>query len=179
LGLTGYYRRFIKDYGIICRPLFDSLKKNIFQRSEKQQQAFQQLKTLMSSPPVLALSDFSQPFILEADASGCGVGAVLMQNGRPISFLIKTLGPKALVSSTYEKEAIAILEALKKWKHYFASSSVIIRTDQQSLKYIHDQRLMEGIQHKLLIKLLRYNYKVEYKKAEKIKQPMHYQESII
>ena len=67
----------------------------------------------MSSPPVLALSDFSQPFILEVDASGSGVGAVLMQNGRPISFLSKTLGPKALVSSTYEKEAIAILEALK------------------------------------------------------------------
>jgi hypothetical protein len=123
----------------------------------------------MSTPPVLSLPNFTQPFVLEADASGNGVGAVLMQNGRPISFLSKSLGPKALSSSTYEKEAMAILEALKKWKHYFASTSVVIKTDQQSLKYIQDQRLAEGIQHKLLIKLLGFNYKVEYKKGRENK----------
>lgn len=119
----------------------------------------------MSSPPVLALPNFSQPFILEAGASSTGIGAVLMQNGRPISFLSKALGPKAAASSIYEKEVMAILEALKKWKHYLASTSVIIRTDQQSLKYIHEQRLVEGIQHKVLVKLLGFNYKVEYKKG--------------
>jgi len=64
---------------------------------------------------------------------------------------------------------MAILEALKKWKHYFASTSLIIKTDQQSLRYIHDQRLVEGIQHKLLVKLLGYNYKVEYKKGKENK----------
>lgn len=75
------------------------------------------------------------------------------------------MGPKAAAMSTYEKEAIAILEAIKKWKHYLASTSVIIRTDQQSLKYIQEQRLVEGIQHKLLVKLLGFNYKVEYKRG--------------
>jgi ribonuclease HI len=74
-----------------------------------------------------------------------------------------------MTASTYEKEAMAILEALKKWKHYFASTSVIIRTDQQSLKYIQDQRLVEGIQHELLVKLLGFNYKVEYKKGRENK----------
>ena len=72
------------------------------------------------------------------------------------------MGSKAAASLTYEKEALAIIEALKKWKHYFASTSLIIRTDQQSLKYIHEHKLLEGIQHKLLIKLLGYDYKVEY-----------------
>ena len=123
----------------------------------------------MSSPPVLALPDFSQPFILETDASGHGIGAVIMENGQPIAFFSKTLGPKATAASTYEKEAMAILEALKKWKHYFASSSIIIRTNQLSLKYIHDQRLVEGVQHKLLVKLLGYNYTVEYKKSKRIR----------
>lgn len=165
LGLAGYYRRFIKGYGIICRPLFDALKKQAFSWGDRQQEAFTSIKNIMSSPPVLALPDFSQPFILEADASGSGIGAVLMQGGRPISSLSKTLGPKAMALSTYEKEAMAILEAIKKWKHYLASTSVIIRTDQQSLKYIHEQRLVEGIQHKLLVKLLGFNYKVEYKRG--------------
>lgn len=146
-----------------------TLKKNAFLWSDKQEQAFQQIKLIMSSPPVLALPDFDQPFVLEADASGTRIGAVLMQGGRPISFLSRTLGPKASAASTYEKEAMAILEAIKKSKHYFASSSVIIRTDQQSLKYIHEQRLIEGIQHKLLVKLLQFNYKVEYKKGRENK----------
>lgn len=64
---------------------------------------------------------------------------------------------------------MAILEALKKWKHYIASTSVIIQTDQQSLKYIHEQRLIDGIQHKLLVKLLGIDCKVEYKKGRENK----------
>ena len=86
LGLTGYYRRLIKDYGIICRPLYDSLRKDDFQWIDRQTQTFQSLKQAMLSPPVLALLDFSKPFILEADASGHGIGAVLMQGGKPIAF---------------------------------------------------------------------------------------------
>lgn len=165
LGLSGYYRRFIKDYGIICRPMFDSLKKDSFSWQPQQQAAFEQLKLIMTQAPVLTLPDHTQPFILEADASGFGIGDVLMQQGKPLSFMSKTIGPKAAGMSTYDKEAVAILEALKKWKHYFAHSTLIIRTDQQSVKYIHDQRLTQGIQHKLLIKLLGYDYRIEYKKG--------------
>lgn len=116
----------MQGYGIICRPLFDALEKNAFLWTDSQTQAFQKLKTIMSTPPVLALPDFTKPFILEADASGSGIGVVLMQNGKPISFLSRTLGPKASAAPTYEKESMAILEAIKKWKHYFASTSVII-----------------------------------------------------
>jgi hypothetical protein len=111
----------------------------------------------MASPPILALPDFSKTFVLEADAMGL------------ISLLSRTLGPKSMAASTYEKEAMTILKAIKKWKHYFASTSVILRTDQQSLKYIQDQRLVDGIQHKLLVKLLGFNYKVEYKKGRENK----------
>lgn len=165
LGLAGYYRRFIAGYGIICRPMFDALKKDAFLWTDSQEQAFQTIKNKMMAAPVLAMPNFSAPFVLEADASGQGIGAVLMQNGQPISFMSKAIGPKAAAYSTYDKEALAIIEALKKWRHYFAASSVIIRTDQQSLKYIQEQKLTEGVQHKLLIKLLGYNYTVEYKKG--------------
>jgi transposase InsO family protein len=71
--------------------------------------------------------------------------------------------------STYDKEALAILEALKKWRHYFLDSDLIIKTDQKSLKYITEQKVAEGIQHKLLLKLLQFNYTIEYKKGKENK----------
>lgn len=72
--------------------MFSALNKDAFLWDTKQEQAFAEIKELMSSPLVLALPDFTQPFVLEADASGTGIGAVLMQNGRPIAFLSKALG---------------------------------------------------------------------------------------
>lgn len=113
LGLTGYYRRFIQDYGYICKPMFNALKKDNFHWTEEQQTAFNILKHKMTQAPVLALPDFSKPFVLEADACAYGIGAVLMQEGRPISFFSKTIGPRAATWSTYDKEALAIIEALK------------------------------------------------------------------
>lgn len=118
LGLAGYYRRFIRDYGLICRPLHDLLKKDSFLWTPTQTAAFEQLKYSLTNAPFLALPDFSLPFELECDASGAGVGAVLMQQHKPIAYYSKSLGPKAAALSTYEKEAIAILESLRKWRHY-------------------------------------------------------------
>jgi len=129
LGLTGYYRRLIKDYGIICRPLYDSLRKDDFQWIDRQTQTFQSLKQAMLSPPVLALLDFSKPFILEADASGHGIGAVLMQGGKLIAFFSKTLGPQDVTYSTYDKEAIEIIEALK-------NGNIILLVHQSLLELI-------------------------------------------
>jgi hypothetical protein len=70
LGLTGYYKIFIQGYNIICKPLFEALKKTGFLWKERQQYAFQQLKQIMTQAPVLALPNYKEPFILEADASG-------------------------------------------------------------------------------------------------------------
>lgn len=164
LGLAGYYRRFIKGYGLICRPLHDVLKKGNFSWQSAQEAAFRQLQQALISAPVLALPDFSQPFVLETDASGKGIGAVLMQQGRPIFYYSAALCPRNAALSTYEKEALAILEALKRWRHYLLGNNLTIKTDQQSLKFITDQKLTEGIQHKLMMKLLEFNFTIQYKK---------------
>ena len=165
-GLCGYYRRFVGNFGTIARPLHDVLKKDNFCWIDKQTSAFQQLKQAMTNVPVLALPNFTEPFVLETDASGTGIGAVMMQQGKPIAYYSSSLCPKNAALSTYEKEALAILDALKKWRHYFLATALIIRTDQESLKYIQEQKITEGIQHKLLLKLLGYNFTVEYKKGK-------------
>jgi len=104
LGLAGYYRRFVRHFGMISRPLTDLLKKQaLFVWTELQEQSFVALKTALTSALVLAMPNFSKPFVIETDASGTGVGAVLMQQGHPLAFLSKSLSPRLQGLSTYEK----------------------------------------------------------------------------
>jgi hypothetical protein len=102
LGLTGYYGRFVKGYGYIAKPLTQLLKKKQFQWSSEAHDAFISLKQAMSTTPVLGLPDFTLPFIVETDASNCGVGAVLTQKNQPLAFLSKVLGPVHQKLSIYE-----------------------------------------------------------------------------
>lgn len=104
LGLTGYYRRFIKNYAMISQPLTDLLKKNGFMWNDRAQKSFELLKQAMIQAPVLALPNFEEEFVVETDASGIGVGAVLQQGGHPIAYLSKALSLRHQALSTYEKE---------------------------------------------------------------------------
>jgi hypothetical protein len=103
LGLTGYYRKFMKGYGGIAAPLTTLLKKDSFCWTAKATEAFEKLKEAMVTPLVLRLPDFSQPFVIECDASREGLGAVLMQEGRPRAYMNQGLKGKSLHYSTYEK----------------------------------------------------------------------------
>jgi hypothetical protein len=139
LGLTGYYCKFVKNYGKIVAPLTALLKKNSFTWTPTAAQAFQTLKTTMCTTPALALPDFTKTFILECDASGKVIGAVLMQEGRPLAFTSKQLSEKNLGKPIYEKEMLAILHEVELWHPYLLGQRFQIKTDHQSLKYFLEQ----------------------------------------
>lgn len=166
LGLAGYYRKFVRHFGVISRPLTDLLKKHVvFVWTSTHQTAFEALKAALIFAPVLALPDFSKVFEIETDASDNRVGVVLMQTGHPLAFLSKALGPKNRGLSTYEKECMAILLAVDQWRSYLQFGEFIIRTDQRSLVHLRDQRLATPWQQKAMTKLLGLQYKFLYKKG--------------
>jgi hypothetical protein len=151
---------------VISKTLTELLKKNtIFVCTSLQQGAFEALKQILISAPVLKLPDFAKPFTVATDASNQGFGAVLMQQGHPIAYLSKGLGPKNEALSTYEKECMALLMAIDKWKSYLQHKEFTIVTDHKSLLHLCDQKLTIGIQHKAFLKLLGFQYKIVYKKG--------------
>ena len=137
LGLSGYYKRFIWNYGKIAVPLTELLQKEkAFKWTEATAAAFQSLKQALMSAPVLRLPDFKQTFTIETDAFGGDIGAVLLQNGHPITYISKAMGPKYKLLSAYEKEFYAVLFAVKKWQDYLWGQHFIIKTDQKALQHL-------------------------------------------
>jgi hypothetical protein len=118
LGLTGYYQKFIRHYGVIAHPLTNLLRKQHFLLSDQATQAFLKLKHAMVSAPVLALPDFSELFVLETDACDLGNEVVLMQRDRLVAFLSKALGSHHQKVSIYEKEFLALIMTVEKWRPY-------------------------------------------------------------
>lgn len=133
LGLTGYYRKFVRNYSVITKPLTVLFTKKGFQWTDTATAAFHQLKEAMTTAPVLALPDFSQPFTVETDACDTGIGAVLMQQGHPIAFLSRALGVNNRKLSVYEKEFLAVMMAVDRWRPYLQRSEFTILTDHKSL----------------------------------------------
>ncbi|GMJ08032.1 hypothetical protein HRI_004472400 [Hibiscus trionum] len=165
LGLSGYYRRFVKGYDTIARPLTNLLKKGGWKWGPSEDLAFEKLKQAVSNAPVLTLPDFSEEFSVETDASEKGVGAVLVQKGKPLAFFSRGLGVRHQGLSVYEKEMLAALMAVKKWSAYLVGRHFKIKTDHQSLRFLAENQAITPAQQKWMVKMLGYDYEVVYKKG--------------
>ncbi|GMJ13949.1 hypothetical protein HRI_005064100 [Hibiscus trionum] len=165
LGLSGYYKRFVKDYGTMTRPLTNLFKKGGWHWNDIEKEAFERLKRAVSSAPVLALLDFNAEFSIEIDASEGGVGAVLVQKGRPLAFFSRGLGVRHQELSVYEKEMLVVLMAVRKWSAYLVGRHFKIKTDHQSLKFLAENQAVTTTQQKWVVKMLGYDYEVVYRKG--------------
>lgn len=132
LGLSGYYRRFVKGYGSIARPLTELLKRGRFKCDLELEEAFQKLKEALSATSVLVLPDLSKPFTVEIDASQYGIGAVLMQERHPVAFISKTLSPRNQLLFVYDKELMALVHAVEKWHPYLSIQPFIIKRTRRA-----------------------------------------------
>jgi hypothetical protein len=140
LGLAGYYRYFIPDFSRIAKPMTELLKKGVkFSWDQKCEDAFHTLRDHLTTAPVLAQPDVSKPFDIYCDASGTGLGCVLMQDNRVIAYASQALRVHEQNYPTHDLELAAVIHALKIWRHHLMGTKCHIYTDHKSLKYIFTQ----------------------------------------
>ena len=173
LGLASYYRRFVKDFATLCRPLHRLMEKGSpFTWTDECQQAFNQLRTKLTSPPILAFPNFSKPFILNTNASDSGIGAVLSQrqeNGeeRVIAYASRTLSRAERNYSVTRRELLAVITFVLHFRQYLLGTTFELRTDHNSLKWLKTFKHPEGQLARWLQKLEEFSFTVQHRPGRK------------
>ncbi|XP_066509706.1 uncharacterized protein [Hoplias malabaricus] len=172
LGLVGWYRRFIPNFSTKAAALTDLTKKDMPQRvkwTETCEYAFKDLKNALCQEPVLASPDFSKPFIVQTDASGTGLGAVLLQGEdderKPILYISRKLFPRETNYSTIEKEALAIKWALDSLKYYLLGHDFVLETDHKALQWIQRMKDSNARITRWYLSLQPYRFTIRYRKG--------------
>ncbi|GKA02986.1 putative nucleotidyltransferase, ribonuclease H [Tanacetum coccineum] len=162
-GLAGYYRRFIENFSKIAKSLTILTQKcKTFDWGEEQELAFQTLKDKFYNAPVLALPDGPEDFVVYCDASGLGLGYVLMQRGKVISYASRQLKIHEKNYTTHDLELGAVVFALKIWRHYLYGTNSIIYTDHKSLQHIFNQKEPNMRQRRWLELFIDYDCEICY-----------------
>ncbi|WVZ51702.1 hypothetical protein U9M48_002817 [Paspalum notatum var. saurae] len=163
LGLAGYYRRFIKSFSRIAKPMTSLLEKGVpFHWTKERQAAFDELKKRLTTAPVLTLPDLTKSFTVYCDASKEGLGCVLMQEGKVIAYASRQLRKHEVNYPTHDLELAAVVHALKIWRHYLFGNKCEIYTDHKSLKYIFTQNELNMRQRRWLELIKDYDLEIHY-----------------
>lgn len=173
LGLASHYRRFIKNFANIAAPLTDLTHGNGHKRrsiewSNRCQEAFDRIKTCMSSAPILVAPDPDKPFVVETDACDYGVGAVLSQEGddglmHPVAFESKKLSPAERTYPAQERELLGILHALRTWRCFIDGRPYVVYTDHHPLRYFRTQSKPTARLTRWVAELELYDPEIRYK----------------
>ena len=165
LGLVGYYRKFIENFSEIAAPLTDMTKKRqskTLQWTEETTASFEMLKEKMSSAPVLKLPKLEEQFIIRTDASGNGLGAVLMQESEgelfPVMYVSRKLKERETNYAIVEKECLAIVWAIGKFTQYVYGTDFILETDHKALTWLHQTRFDNAMVMRWALALQPYRF---------------------
>ena len=163
LGLVGYYKRFVNEFCVIASPLTKLLRKGVmFEWSDKCQNSFEQLKEMLVEAPVLTQPTSGKVYILYSDASGIGLGCVLMQDEKVVAYASRQLKPHEQNYPTHDLELAAVVFALKIWLHYLYGEKCRIYTDHKSLKYLLTQKELNLRQRRWLELFKDYDCIIDY-----------------
>ena len=163
LGLTGYYRRFVKGFSMIAAPMTRLLQKNVkFEWGEECQRIFAKLKAFLIEAPVLTQPTCGKEYVIFSDASLNGLGCVLMQEGKVVAYASRQLKPHEKNYPTHDLELAAIVFALKIWRHYLYGEKCFIYTDHKSLKYLPSQRELNLRQRRWMELIKDYDCVIDY-----------------
>ena len=167
LGLATYYQKFVQNFSDIAAPLTRLLRKDVpYTWTEVESAAFESLKQALCTAPVLRVADPGLPFTLHTDASNVAIGAVISQEdesgSRPVAFMSRTLEPRETKYPVHERELLAIVCALRHWRHYLMGSKILVATDHHSLKFLKGQRTISDRQTRWMETLKDYDLNIEY-----------------
>jgi hypothetical protein len=179
LGFVNFYRRFIKDFADIARPLHDLTRKaSEWAWNKEHQEAFDALKKLVTSSPILIFPDDHEPYKVEADSSDYATGAVLSQLGEdekwhPVAFLSKSLSAVERNYEIHDKEMLAIIRALEEWRHYLEGTQhpFDIWTDHKNLEYFMTAKKLNRRQARWSLFLSRFDFKLHHRPGKSSLKP--------
>ena len=169
LGLFSYYRKFIKNFSKIAKPINQLLQKEIkFKWEEKQQEAFEKLKQKLINHPILIYPNYQKPFLVITDASGIGLGAVLAQendkgNEGVIMYASRSLTPAEKNYPITELECLAVVWAIEQFHKYLISQSFTVITDHSALKGLMTSKVPSGRRARWVMKLQSYNFTIKHR----------------
>ncbi|KAA8493487.1 Transposon Ty3-I Gag-Pol polyprotein [Porphyridium purpureum] len=171
LGMTNWFRRFVKGYSTVVAPLTSLLqnaksKKQLIELGDEGKSAFKKIVGMLTEAPVLALPDPEKPFEVYTDRSEVAVGGWLAQEGRPVAFTSRKLLDRETRYSSYEGELMAVIHCLREFRPYLYGAKFVLHTDHEALKHLMTQKELNGRQARWLDFLAEFDIIIDYVKGK-------------